>query len=41
MDGSALLQTVSFTAVVVVILLAVWIALMLESGGQSSLRNQG
>lgn len=34
MDGSALLQTISFIAVIVAILLTVWIALLLESGGR-------
>jgi hypothetical protein len=33
MGGSALLHTVTFGAVIVVILLTVWIALLLESGG--------
>ena len=33
MGGSALLHTVTFTAVLVMILLTVWIVLMLESGG--------
>ena len=34
MGGSALLHTVTFGAVLVMILLTVWIALMLESGHQ-------
>ena len=32
MGGSALLHTVTFGAVIVVILLTVWIALLLETG---------
>jgi hypothetical protein len=41
MDGSALLQTVSFLAVIVMILLMVWVVLLLESGGPPSRPNQG
>jgi hypothetical protein len=33
MGGSALLHTVTFAAVIVMILLTVWIVLLLESGG--------
>jgi hypothetical protein len=35
MSGSALLQTISFMAVVVGILLTAWVAVVLESGGES------
>jgi hypothetical protein len=34
MGGSALLHTVTFGGVIVAILLTVWIALLLESGGR-------
>lgn len=34
MGGSALLHTIAFAAVLVVVLLVIWIALMLESGEQ-------
>jgi hypothetical protein len=40
MGGSAVLHTISFMAVVVMILLTVWIALVLESGGDPPARNQ-
>jgi hypothetical protein len=36
MGGSALLHTISLTAVVVVFLLTAWVVLMLESGGDPS-----
>ena len=35
MGGSALLHTVTFAGVLVMILLTVWIVLMLESGGHT------
>ena len=41
MGGSALLHTVTFAAVIVMILLTVWIALLLESGGQPPREKQG
>lgn len=41
MGGSALLHTVSFAAVLVMILLTVWIVLMLESGGHPPRDKQG
>ena len=34
MGGSALLHTITFGAVIIMILLTAWIALMLESGHQ-------
>ena len=40
MGGSALLHTVTFAAVLVMILLTVWIVLLLESGGHSAPRRQ-
>ena len=40
MSGPALLQTISFVAFVVMILLTVWIILLLESGGHSGTRRQ-
>jgi hypothetical protein len=40
MSGSALLHTVSFLALVGVILLTVWIVLVLESSGHPSHRRQ-
>jgi hypothetical protein len=39
--GSALLHTISFIAVIVMILLTVWIVLLLESGDRPSHTNQG
>ena len=41
MGGSALLHTVTFAAVIVMILLTVWIVLLLESGGQTRRTKQG
>jgi hypothetical protein len=41
MGGSALLHTVTFAAVLVAILLTVWIAVLLESGGHPPRDNQG
>ena len=41
MGGSALLHTVTFAGVLVAILLTVWIALMLESGGHPSHTHEG
>ena len=41
MGGSALLHTVTFAAVLVMILLTVWIVLMLESGGHPPRNKQG
>ena len=41
MGGSALLHTISFMAVIVMILLTVWIVLLLESGGRPPRTNQG
>jgi len=41
MGGPALLHTVTFAAVIVVILLTVWIALLLESGGDPPRDKQG
>lgn len=41
MGGSALLHTVTFGAVLVAILLTVWIALMLESGGHPPHTREG
>ena len=40
MSGPALLHTISFTALVVMILLTVWIALVFESGGHPPARKQ-
>jgi hypothetical protein len=40
MNGSALLHTISFMAVVVGILLAAWVVLVLESGGHAPAREQ-
>jgi len=40
MSGSALLHTISFMALVLVILLTVWIVLVLESGGHPSRTTQ-
>jgi len=41
MGGPALLHTVTFAAVLVMILLTVWIVLMLESGGHPPRDEQG
>jgi hypothetical protein len=41
MGGSALLHTVTFAAVLVMILLTVWIVLMLESGGRAPRTREG
>jgi len=41
MGGSALLHTVTFGAVTVMILLTVWIVLMLESGGHQPHEKHG
>jgi len=41
MGGSALLHTITFGAVIVMILLTVWIVLMLETGGGPSRTNGG
>lgn len=40
MSGSALLHTISFTALVAAILLTAWVALMLESSGRPSAQDQ-
>jgi len=40
MGGSALLQTVSFLALVAIVLLTVWIVLVLESGGHPPAREE-
>jgi len=40
MSGSGLLHTISFIAVVIVVLLTVWIVLVLESGGHRPARRQ-
>jgi hypothetical protein len=41
MGGSALLHTISFIAVIVMILLTVWIVLLLESSGRPPRAKQG
>jgi hypothetical protein len=41
MGGSALLHTVTFAAVLVMVLLTVWIVLLLESGGHPPLESGG
>jgi hypothetical protein len=41
MGGPALLHTVTFGAVIVMILLTVWIVLMLESGGDPPRADEG
>jgi hypothetical protein len=41
MGGPALLHTLTFAAVLVMILLTVWIVLMLESGGHPPRDEQG